>query len=233
MAMFIVKPWYRKKNPDDYFDPVTHIATEENFIKFLECGVYDSKYIGYKVQLGNSTDYNNGLWVIADVNHDSANTGQTNCYDLMSSYIFSPRSQSYNIWRSSTVRTWLNNTFYSGFSNDFKSHIINMRYESNYSWYSDDKIILPSKVELGGITGNVTIKEGIKYPQFTTDTAQYGDSSRNATRIRKIFQSDSSEWWWTRSKSDSSGLWSVYTDGQFMSYPPQHSFYLLPLFRVQ
>jgi len=121
-------------NPNNAFDPVTHIATEANFIKFLDCGIYDTKYIGYKVQLSNSVEYNNGLWVIADVNHDSENTGQSNCYDLISEGCFhsaafssiSPR----NSWRNSTTRTWLNNTFYPGFSTKFKNHILNPKYNS-------------------------------------------------------------------------------------------------------
>ena len=63
MAMFMVKPWYKKDDfdPDACFD-ANNTATEENFIKLLEHGVYDRKYIGYFVTLSNTVDYNGGKW---------------------------------------------------------------------------------------------------------------------------------------------------------------------------
>ena len=202
MAMFIVKPWYRKKNPDDYFDPVTHMATEENFIKFLQCGVYDSKYIGYKVQLGNSASYNNGLWVIADVNHDSANTGQSNCYDLISEDCFNAAgfSNSTNIWRNSDTRTWLNGTFYNGISSSFRNHLIPMKYNSAGSWYSDDNILLLSGTELNATTG---VTEGVAYPIFTDA----------ASRVVKIYNTAQTGYYWTRTKGSLNYVWNIDTDG--------------------
>ena len=155
MAMFMVKPWYKKDDfdPDACFD-ANNTATEENFIKLLEHGVYDRKYIGYFVTLSNTVDYNGGKWVIADVNHDSANTGQTNCYDLISEGCFhnGEFGSSNDSWRSSTARIWLNDTFYPAFSTEFKNHILNLKYNSQGTWYTDDKIILPSKVEVNGGT---------------------------------------------------------------------------------
>lgn len=230
MAMFIVKPWYRKKNPDDYFDPVTHIATEENFIKFLERGVYDSKYIGYKVQLSNSVDYNNGLWVIADVNHDSINTGQSNCYDLISENIFNKRtfSSSSNIWRDSGIRTWLNNTFYPGFSTSFKARMVNMVYASNGNTYNDDKMILPSFTEVNGnfpidYSSDVAV-EGTVYPILTN----------NDNRKKYATGTTTYNTWWTRSRriSNSTRLWFVATAGDIGSYNYDYSYYLGPLMRV-
>ena len=229
MAMFIVKPWYRKAvNPDDYFDPVTHIATEENFIKFLQCGVYDSKYIGYKVQLSNSASYNNGLWVIADVNHDSANTGQTNCYDLISLDCFDNTTTygSGNHWRNSNIRTKLNGNFYSGFSNNFKSHILNIKYYSESAWYTDDKIIIPSWTELTGGYSDTVEREGIKYPIF----------SDNNSRKKFGFGSNTYQTWWSRTRVTNYGtgyIWYVMSsgDGNFTSY--SHSLYIAALFRVR
>ena len=224
MAMFIVKPWYGKKNPDDYFDPVTHIATEENFIKFLECGVYDSKYIGYKVQLGNSVDYNNGLWVIADVNHDSANTGQTNCYDLISEDCFhSTAFGSNQNWRSSTPRTWLNDTFYLGFSAEFKNHILNPKYNSQGIWYTDDKIIIPSVIEANiSEYSNLDI-EGVSYPIFTDNTS----------RIKKEF-GGTDNWWWLRTRRTdlSSRDWFVYASGAFGTTDSSSSGRIVCILRV-
>lgn len=229
MVGIIVSPNEPDYNPDNTFDPITHVATEANFIKLLNYGVYDSNYIGYKVQLSNSVDYNNGLWVIADVNHDSTNTGQTNCYDLISEDIFNERtfSSSSNIWRNSDIRTWLNNTFYSGFSTSFKARMDNMVYVSNGNTYNDDKMIIPSFTE---VNGNYPIDyssdsavEGTTYPILTNnDRRKY---AAGTTTYRT---------WWTRSRrlSNTVRVWFVATAGDIGSYNYDYSYYLAPLMRV-
>lgn len=238
MALFMVKTWMGNKNPDDYFDPVTHIATEENFIKFLECGVYDSKYIGYKVQLGNSVGYNNGLWVIADVNHDSANTGQTNCYDLISLDCFDPGNNVYSsssyLWRSSTVRTWLNNTFYTGFGADFKPHLLSIKYNSENTWYVDDKVILPSALELGGPNNAVITSDvSVKYPIFTQNDF-YSD---NASRVKTKQGTATNSGYWSRTHFNTSGSTSVASVnasgalGNYLHYYEKNN--VAPIIRVQ
>ena len=214
-------------DPDSIFGPTTHIATEENFIKLLENGVYDSKYVGYKVQLSNSVYYNNGLWVIADVNHDSTNTGQSNCYDLISenSFYSTRFISSGNSWRNSIPRTWLNDTFYPGFSTEFKNHILNPKYNSQGSWYTDDKIILPSKKEVNGGTGSAD-SEGTAYPIFTDNNS------------RKKYQTGTTtiKAWWTRSRytSTNSSVWFVGSAGSMnYDYIYYSSYCLAPVLRVQ
>ena len=177
-------------NPDDYFDPSTHIATEENFIAFLEAGgKYDDKsLVGYKVQLSNSVDYNNRLWVIADVGH---HVDQPNTYDLISEKCFNYMRFSGNTqyWRDSDARSWLNNTFYNGFSENFKSHMNNIIYDSNGGTYNDDKIILPSLTEVNG-TDYYFVVEGTAYPIFTD----------NNSRIKYLTTFSNYGSWWTRSR---------------------------------
>ena len=232
MALYIVKPWYKKKggsvDPDDYFDPVTHIATEANFIAFLAAGgKYDNKsLVGYKVQLGNGANYNNGLWVIADVNH---NTDQPNTYDLIPQDCFYSRtfSSSSQYWRSSDVRTYLNSTFYNGFSDNFKSRMSTIIYDSNGSTYNDDKVILPSFTEINGTTGTTSaafVVEGAAYPIFTDNDS------------RKKYQVSTTTYslWWTRSRSTSSGtfVWVVRADGGMDGMGYGGSRYLAPVIRV-
>ena len=196
-------------NPDNYFDPTTHIATEANFIAFLNTGTYTEDVIGYKVTLSNSSAYNGGTWIIADVNHDSGNTGQTGCYDLISQDCINPGSSFGNTqyWRSSNVRTWSNGTFYSGFSSNLKNRLMNPKYNSDGSWYTDDIVIIPSFIEVNGTTGTSEtnyVTEGVAYPIFTDDNS----------RIKNQFNS-SAYYWWTRSRctSDSGRVWFVYTTG--------------------
>ena len=230
MAMFIIKPWYRKIgfDPNDYFNPTTHIATEENFIKLLQAGIYTSDVIGYKVQLSNSVDYNNGLWVIADVNHDSTNTGQTNCYDLISLDCFHKTDYSgYSPkWRDTSciARTWLNNTFYPGFSTEFKNHILKPKYKSQSTWYTNDKVILPSYKEVNGGTSSYQDNEGVAYPIFTD----------NASRKKYQTGTTSYGFWWTRSLFTYNGsyVWYVSTNGSMNSESYGANRYLTPLLRI-
>lgn len=226
MIGVIRKPnWKKLPSPDDYFDPTTHIATEANFIKFLQAGIYTSDVIGYKVQLSNTAAYNNGIWIIADVNHDSANTGQTNCYDLISVDCIYPGSSfgtSQN-WRDSIVRTWLNGTFYDGLSSNIKSRIINIKYNSQGTWYNDDKVIIPSCTELN-YSGTYVEIEGIAYPIFTN----------SASRKKYQFGTTSYINWWTRSRyTDASGyVWLVGTDGSRSANGCDGSYYVVPTLRI-
>lgn len=211
-------------NPDDMFDE-NHIATEENFIKLLEHNVYDSKYIGYKVQLSNSAEYDEGLWVIADVNHDSANTEQTNCYDLISQDCFYSTSFGSNQnWRSSTSRTYLNGTFYSGFSSAFKAHMICPKYKSQSTWYTDDYVILPSYKEVNGGTSSYQDDEGVAYPIFTDNTS----------RIKYQSGTSTARVWWLRSQYTSSSgyVWYVMSGGSMNYGYYYNSRYLAPILRV-
>ena len=213
-------------DPDSIFDPTTHVATEADFITLLENGIYDSKYIGYKVQLSSSSGYyNNGLWVIADVNHDSANTGQTNCYDLISENCFGEMAYGVDSnWRDSMIRSFLNgNSYLNKFSSEFKAHILNLKYKSNGSWYNDDKIIIPSEYEVG--LNSQGLNEGMMYPIFTE-----GDSSK---RQKYIEGSQNFGNWWTRTRSDSEyvilvGMWGYSTISESYNY-----YYIAPLMRVQ
>ena len=214
---------------DDYFDPVTHIATEENFIKFLQTGTYTEDVIGYYVTLSNSVELNGSKWIIADVNHDSS---QPNTYDLISvdltsnTYTFG----SSQIYRDSTVRSWLNNNFYLGFSDAFKARMVNITYASNGSTYSDDKVTIPSFTEVNGNVpsdySSYTVVEGTKYPIFNA-----GSSSR----IKYTFGTASTYYWWTRSRNtgNSTNVWDVNTDGSMYNYYYHGSRRLAPLLRVQ
>lgn len=211
-------------DPDSMFDS-SNTATEENFIQLLEHGVYDSKYIGYYVKLTNSVEYNNKIQVIADVNHDSTNTGQTNCYDLISENCFySVAFGSNQNWRSSIPRTWLNDTFYPGFSTEFKNHLLNPKYNSQNAWYTDDKIILPSKIEVNGGLPS-TNDEGVAYPIFTD----------NASRKKYQTGSTATSGWRTRSSyiDTANNVWCVTTGGKMGGGNYSSSRCLAPILRVQ
>ena len=217
-------------NLSDYFDPTTHTATEANFLNLLQDEIYTENAIGYKVILSNSAAYNNGTYIIADVNHDSANTGQTNCYDLISVDCIYPGS-SFGIsqdWKYSYIRTWLNNTFYNGLSSDIKSHIMNIKYNSQGTWYNEDKVTSPSFIEVNGTTGTTSggyDSEGVPYPIFTD----------NNSRIKYQLGTTNAFNWWIRSRAigNYNYVWKVYTDGSLLASRYSVSGYcVVPLLRV-
>lgn len=220
---------YVAPDPKNYFDPTTHIATEADFIRLLEAGIYSDEIIGYKVQLGNTVDYNNGLQVIADVDHDSTNTGQTNCYDLISvdAFYLTTYGSSGN-YRDSTIRTWLNNNFYNGFNNNFKARIINPKYNFYYTQYNDDKIILLSGTEVGASYSGM-VSEGTKYPIFANSSittldstkVKYNNNVACDQQLRSLYTSNSNY------------TWAVYNSGRY-GYNLYYSQYnIAPVLRVQ
>lgn len=229
--VFKVKPWYKKGgNPDDYFDPVTHIATEENFIKFLNARIYTADVIGYKVILSQSSGYyNDGTWVIADVNHDSS---QNNSYDLIAESAFYARvftdNSNNKVWRTCSLRTWLNNDFCNGFSANLKSHMLNIRYDSDNNSYNDDKVILPSFIEINGSTGTTNVNyrnEGTQYPIFTDNDSR-----------KKKYNTTNSAKWWTRSINtyNNEYIWCVVESGGLESKRySDNSNRLAPVIRTQ
>ena len=219
-------------DPSSIFD-ANDTCTEEDFIRLLEAGIYDSSLIGKYVTLSNSVGYNGGKWVIADVDHDSENTGQTNCYDLISVDCFSNQvfgATMNTLWRNSSLRTQLNNSFYLGFSTDLKSHIVNIKYKifngSTGDWYTDDKIIVPSWVEVGFIIDNASsfYIEGVRYPIFTLSTGNSND------RIKKY--NNTAQAWWLRSMSPDGGVLYVKTNGGINTANAMSQHCVAPLFRV-
>ena len=198
-----------------YFNPITHTATEEDFIAFLNLGIYTRKIIGYKVIISNESsqnNYNGGTWVIADVAHDSLN--QPKSYDLIAEEAFAniqiETADTGNKWRSCSLRTWLNGAYYNGFSSALKSYMLHICYPSfngsSVNTYNDDYVILPSAAEVGLFDEDVT-EEGTKYPIFTDD----------ASRVRYTFGTTDANRWWTRSRdTETDGIiWAALEDGSF------------------
>lgn len=197
---------------EEYFDPITHTATEAKFLEFLRKeATYTDKIAGYKVILSNSNTYDGGVWIIADANHDSANTDQFNCYDLISLNCINPDSifGADSNYRSSNDRAWINDVLYPGFSDNIKARMMNPRYNLQGTWYDDDKLVEPSGTELGGVDADKMQIEGLKYPIFPD-----GNLS-DTSRAKLKFDNTTTEYWWTRSKYGNSTVsaWCVNTIG--------------------
>ena len=154
-------------NLDDYFDSVTHTTTEENFINFLNKKYYTNKVIGYKVTINNTANQGTiSTYTIADVDHDD----YFNTYDLISDGCINYLNSKWD-YRGSDARTWLNNSYYNSFSNNFRSHITKISYNCKGTIYSDDYITIPSATEIGHLNASDhtadPMIEGTKYPILT------------------------------------------------------------------
>ena len=135
--------------------------TESDMIKILDKGWFYSAFIGSEVVIDNSSALSN-VYQIIDLGHD--NSG--NAFDLMaktSVYTATTFGSSEN-YSASSIRTWLNGTYYDGFSADMQSHIVTMVVNSNNTTLND-KVKLPSYTEYGfsSYNGNVQIVEGTVY----------------------------------------------------------------------
>lgn len=227
----IVKPSDSKNLPEP------GNLTEEEFISILDAGVYDTKYIGSKVTINNSySEYaSNNIYTIADANHDSANTGQNNCYDLIADCVIRRELANTNFDSSSSdsLYKYLNNTFYYGFNTNFINHIMQMRFpiSANYSsqWVTL-YITIPSTAEVNLVSKYYWTPLGIPYPIFTD----------NDSRKRKY--PDNEEYYssyWARDYAGT-GIYGsnkyYYIDNTGVTYTASGSYdkmYFVPLFRVQ
>lgn len=199
------------------------VLTEAEFLEILNKGIYTYNLLGHQVALSNSqaTSGTNLNYMIVDLNHDS---NQLNTYDLMAVDTVAQRAfGNSNYWRNSGIRTWLNGTYISGFSASIQSHIINMRYNSNGTIYTDDKIIMPSITEITGdkYDSSYTKNEGTLYPVVPAYIRKYTNSSYQ---------------WMTRTcDSGAVYLWGINNLGSLWvngnSYNTSNC--VVPLFRVQ
>lgn len=208
-----------------YFDPETHIATEENFIKLLDKKIYSKELIGYKVVVYNTLIGKLITFTIADVNHEQ-NYLEGGYYDLIADGCFYLTNfGESNHYADSNIREWLNGNFLEGFresNSEFYNHLWSFIYKEDDAVYSDI-VMIPSITELG-FEGYDEYDGGIPYPIFKD----------NESRIMNILGKNKKGHYWTRSRrtSGSSYVWCVDTDGS-MSYSNYiGSRYLAPLLRI-
>lgn len=204
---------YIKDLTKEYVKKLNHISIiskpfilENEFIELVNNGLQNKLEIGTKVILQNAigTDTN---WVVADVNHDGIN----GTVDLVAEHLLQSKDnpihlESYgnsNIYQFSDIRTWLNEVFIEGFTEEIKRllkpiEVITEIYGSPNT--TIDKVKLPSMTELGITSHNVSllpeVDEGSMYPIFDKGISNVS----NKKRIKCGRDEETTEWWWTRTK---------------------------------
>ena len=184
--------------------------TETQWLAFLDGGGIkyviskgeQSTFRGKKITISNSVTSKYSTWIIADFNHD--NTSNT-CDVVQANTVYTTQFDTSTVYYSdSSVRTWLNDTYYNRFSTNIRNKLQPMSvFSDNYTLY--DKVKLLSFTEVNGSAGStITIPgdypvEGSQYPIFTDN------NSRKRT--------GSNTFWWLRSRFDSGRVWRVYDDG--------------------
>ena len=145
-------------------------------IKICKNGWFYPFFIGSDVIINNSVASSN-IYQIIDMGHDDSG----NTFDLISKSAITKQAFGSNqIYANSSIRTWLNNTYYNGFSDDIKEHMTTMTVRSNDTNLYD-KVKLPSYTEYGYTTyNNIAQKvEGTKYNyMFYFNLAWHGSRSQ-------------------------------------------------------
>lgn len=143
------------------------IVSQEEFLQILE---YNSRPpVGTVIILNNQLTENKA-WLVVGKEHD----GVSNTVDLMpvnsiNTEQFDDSSSNYS---NSNIRTWLNNTFVSGFDTEVQNILKTMEVSTNISGTItklSDKVKLPSAFELGIISSSsvgLPSKEGNTYSIF-------------------------------------------------------------------
>lgn len=208
-----------------YFDPETHIATEEDFIKLLDNKIYSKELIGYKVVVYNTLIGKLITFTIADVNHNNENDPNGGNYDLIADKCFHLTNfGESNRYSDSNIREWLNSNFLEGFkesNSEFYNHLCSFIYEEDGTVYSDI-VMIPSISELG--FGYDSDHDGIPYPIFKD----------KESRIMNILGKNEKGYYWTRSRDSSSynNDWYVTTNGCMTTTYYSSNRYLVPLLRI-
>lgn len=119
-------------------------------------------FLNKYVKIPNSQTSSYQYWQIADFNHD----GTSGTVDLIQvnnvvSIQFDSSSQ---IYSNSSVRTWLNGTYLSGFSTNVQNALKTMAVVTDGSLTTNDKVKLLSATEANKSASFVPNGEGTKYP---------------------------------------------------------------------
>ena len=118
-----------------------------------------------------------------------------------------------NTYNNSDLDNYLESTVYNAFASEVKNALNNMNVVSNE--VIQRHIVAPSLAELGIISSDYTIEEGIIYPIFSP-ASNYNSKS--------IFNMPDTGYppirYWTRSKRtyNNSDVWAVYDDGSRSDY---------------
>ena len=197
--------------------------TEEEFLEIVNAGMQNELQLETEITLSNplgTTD----VWVVADVNHD----GITGTVDLISKNLICDSTAnayttnnsywgSSQIYRDSTIRSWLTGTYITGFSTAIQNALKTMDVITDGSDTVQDKIKLLSMNEVGFSNSDwgtiPTTVEGTRYPIF-----EKGDGFSARTKRKKYKANGSTAgWYWTRSRITgySGNVWGV---GSYGSY---------------
>ena len=258
------------------------IFTQEDIIKILKSGItlsdYRNKLIGKTVHLYNSADgrpyhlspslSNFGQYLIADINHQDKYDDSTyytpNSIDLIASSIICVRNFSdrfpYAQWSTSSIRTWLNDTFKNGFDNEVQELMSQMLVESyvpgidsesggitetaNYNTTDYLKLLSCVELNLSKFHNHMSTREGTPYSDIFTKESY---KSSNISRIRRYNKSYGNEWWTRSMYCDQTAIdvrylddittnvWLVNTDGDCATITNgnRYAYGIVPVLRLK
>ena len=115
-------------------------------------------------------------WIVAAKNHSGYPEDSVTLIskELIGKYDF--EDSNLNHWGNSSIRSWLNNTFYNNLSSGFKGVVLdtivsNKVWDSGAAYNTTDKLFIPSQTELGGDTTD-THAIGTNWGYFNTEASR-------------------------------------------------------------
>ena len=209
-------------------DPTGDTFTEEEFLSILADGNQALMHVGALITLSNQYC---STYEVIGVNHDNdADTIDIMAHTQVGNQIFSDYSQVYS---SSNVRTWINDTYFNAFSTNIKAATKTMEIITNYSTPLSDRVKLLSLTEIGTATDTdiyAPTGEGNLYTGVFTPGAA---SAYITNRWRAAGSYGDASYYWLRSRSTGSidYVWYVHSSGlcSYSSYT--YTYGVLPVLR--
>lgn len=169
-----------------------------------------------------------------DVNKDGNNTATFQTTNMLANYLSNGFGSS-AVWSNSYAKTACQ-SYYNAFpGKDYIKTVskgTNTAYDSSSIAYTDETVFLPSIHEMGLASYSYAPTTG----EYTNGVSSaYSYYSSNTTRVKKLGDSGSANWYWTRSRSTyrSSYVCSVYSDGSAdIDYYAYSSYGLAPAFVI-
>lgn len=177
------------------FDPTKTTYTESEFIATVSGGFAGQIPSGATITLNNS--YCNSYTVIGR-NHDST----SGTVDLMADFQVAAMSLGNARWDRSSLRTWINSTYYNAFNSTIRSLSKTMSVRTNGSSTVTDHVKILGSTEIGYTDYIYPTSDGTKYEYFDT-YAEYGayyNRCRNIWRPKGSY-GGSDSYIWTRSQA--------------------------------
>ena len=193
-------------------DPTKDTFTEEEFLSVIVDGNQSKMHIGALITLSNSYC---STYEVIGINHDdTANTVDIMAHTQVGNRLFGTSQ----VYSSSNIRTWINNTYFNAFSDNIRNAAKTMAVVTNGSATVDDKVKLLSMTEIGATHAYAPTGEGSLYTGVFTP-GESETSIANRWRDKGTYGNANYYWLRTLHTGNTYYVWVlVRSNGSYSSY---------------